>query len=65
MSDLEALAAELEQVAVKLREGRIDQNEAAALVERLADLAGRVGAELDREARASAPGEPPGQETLL
>ncbi len=62
---IEELVAELEQTAARLREGQLDQGEAAQLVERCADLANRVGAQLEREARTAAAGESPGQEQLL
>ena len=62
---IDELVAELEQTAARLRDGQLDQGEAAQLVERCADLANSVGAQLEREARASAAGDPPGQEQLL
>lgn len=58
-----ALAEELEAVADKLRSGAIDPDEAADLVERCAELAARLGAEIDTRARAA--GESEGQERLL
>ena len=63
MSDLEEVVTELERAAERLRAGDLDAGEAAELVERCAELAARVGAELDRQA---APADStPGQETLL
>ena len=62
---IDELVGELERAAARLRQGDLDQGEAAQLVERCADLANRVGAQLEREARDSAAGEPPGQEQLL
>jgi len=62
MSDLDAAVAELERAAERLRGGDLSPQEAAELVERCAELAARVGAELDRRAE---PDESPGQETLL
>jgi hypothetical protein len=62
-STLEELAAELEAVADKLRAEAIDGDEAADLVERCADLAQRIGAELDARTRSA--GEAEGQERLL
>ena len=59
------LIAELEQTAARLRGGELDQGEAARLVERCADLAGQVGAQLEREARSAPAGGSPGQEQLL
>ena len=58
-----ALAEELEAVADRLRSGALEQDEAAALVERCAELAGRLGAEIDTRARVA--GEAEGQERLL
>lgn len=66
MSDLDVLISELEDSAAKLRAGELDAVQAAELVERCAELAARVGAELDRagrEAERDAPAE--GQEQLL
>jgi hypothetical protein len=62
---IEELIADLEQTAARLREGELDQGEAARLVERCADLAGQVGAQLEREARSAPAGDQPGQEQLL
>ncbi len=66
---LDALVGELEAAAARLRGGQLDAEEAAAVVERCADLATRVGGELDsveRAARAEAHAQPrPGQEELL
>lgn len=57
MSDgIEALrgySGELERAAARLRSGDADRDEAAALVERCAELAGRISAVLDRESRAA------------
>jgi hypothetical protein len=58
---LEDLAAELELVADKLRSEAIDAEEAADLVERCAELAQRIGAEVAARSR----GEAEGQERLL
>jgi hypothetical protein len=60
---LEELAAELEAVADKLRAEAIDADEAAALVERCAELAQRIGATIDADSRSAAEAE--GQERLL
>jgi hypothetical protein len=60
---LENLAAELEAVADKLRADAIDADEAAGLVERCADLAQQIGAEIDARTRSA--GEAEGQERLL
>ena len=63
--ELEALALELERTAAALREGRIEADAAADAVERCATLATRLGAELDRFARARPETQPPAQEALL
>ena len=64
MSDeLDALVAELERTAERLRADEIDPDEAAELVERCAQLAAQAGAALDRQ--AAAPSEAAGQERLL
>jgi len=60
---LEELSAELEAVADKLRSEAIDVDEAADLVDRCADLAQRIGAEIDSRSRSA--GEAEGQERLL
>jgi hypothetical protein len=60
---LEELAAELESVADKLRADAIDSEEAADLVERCAELAQRIGTEIDARSRSA--GEAEGQERLL
>jgi hypothetical protein len=60
---LDALVRELEEVAARLRSGEVPAGEAAELVERCAELAGRVGAELDAESRSAS--ETEGQERLL
>jgi hypothetical protein len=66
MSDLDKLVAELEQAATRLRSGELEREEAAQVVEQCAEIAARLGSELDREAReAASRGERPGQETLL
>ena len=63
MSELESIARELEQAASRLRDEGIDPDEAADLVERCAELAQQIGAEI--EARSRAAGEAEGQERLL
>jgi exonuclease VII small subunit len=62
---LEDIVAELERVAERLRAGDLEPDEAAELVERCAELAGRLGGELERRARAASGEGPPGQERLL
>jgi hypothetical protein len=61
---LEDLVRELEQAAEKLRSGDLDSAQAADLIERCADLAARLGGELEARLR-SGEGGSPGQETLL
>ncbi|TMK62997.1 MAG: exodeoxyribonuclease VII small subunit [Actinobacteria bacterium] len=65
MSALDDAIAELESAAARLRSGDIESDEAAALVERCAELAARVGAELDRRSSADPDDLPAGQERLL
>jgi hypothetical protein len=60
---LEQLAAELESIADKLRSEAIDGDEAAELVERCAELAQRIAAEIDAGSRSAV--EDAGQERLL
>ncbi len=63
---LDTLIRELEDAAARLRAEEMPAAEAAEVVERCAELAGRIGAELDsagREAERDDPGE--GQEQLL
>jgi len=60
---LTELAEELEAVADKLRSEAVDADEAADLVERCAETAVRLGAEIDARARGAAESE--GQERLL
>jgi hypothetical protein len=58
---LQHLTEQLEQTAAKLREGELDPQEAAGLVDECARLAGEAASELDRRARAAAdaPTPPP------
>ena len=63
MSEADALSRELEELATRLRSGEIEAAEAAELVERCAELAGRLGAELDAQSRTASEAE--GQERLL
>jgi hypothetical protein len=60
---LDSLVRELEEVAERLRSGEVPPQEAAGLVDRCAELAGRVGSELDAQSRAAS--ETEGQERLL
>jgi hypothetical protein len=61
--ELDSLVEELEALAGRLRSDQIEPAEAAELVERCAELATRVGSELDAASRAAS--EPEGQERLL
>lgn len=65
MTPLEDSIAELQQSAARLRAGELDGDEAAALVERCADLAADIGRALEHEARAARAEPLPGQERLL
>jgi hypothetical protein len=61
--ELEELVTELENTADQLRAGDLTPEDAAAAVERCAELAARIGAALDAQARE--PDEAlPGQEEL-
>jgi hypothetical protein len=64
MSDLQDLVRQLEDAATQLRSGDLDSAAAADLIERCADMAARLGAELEALARKGEGGSP-GQETLL
>jgi exonuclease VII small subunit len=61
---LEELVQELEAAAERLRSGELDSAAAADLIERCAELAARLGGELEALAR-NGEGGSPGQETLL
>jgi hypothetical protein len=66
MSDrLDGLIGELETAAARLRSGELDSDEAAALVERCAELAAGIGTDLDAESRAASQAPAAGQERLL
>jgi hypothetical protein len=60
---LDELVRELQSAAERLRAGELETAEAAELVERCAELAGRIGSELDAQSRAASEAE--GQERLL
>jgi hypothetical protein len=62
--ELEELVAELENTADQLRAGDLSPEDAARAVERCAEIAGRVGAALEAQAR-EADDALPGQEELL
>jgi hypothetical protein len=59
---LDQLAARLEEIAGRLRDGGLEPDEAAGLVEQCAELAAALSAEVDAQARR---GEAEGQERLL
>lgn len=56
---LQHLTGELERAAARLRDGDLEPQEAAKLVEECARLAGDAAAELDRRVRAAADAPPP------
>ena len=60
---IDDLASELDGVAARLRSGDLGADEAAELVQRSAQLAARLGAELDARGRSADRLE--GQERLL
>jgi hypothetical protein len=62
-AELDALIDELKSAAARLRSGELDSDEAAALVERCAELAARIGSDLDAAGRDASHTE--GQERLL
>jgi hypothetical protein len=62
--NIEDLVKELESAAQELRGGELDSAAAADLIERCAELAARLGGELEALARKGE-GASPGQETLL
>jgi len=71
-AELDSLVSELRRTAELLRGGQASGEQAAALVERSAELAASLSSALEREARAAqaelpgaAGGPPAGQRTLL
>ena len=60
---LQELTAQLERAAARLRDGELDAEAAAALVDDCARLAARAADELEREVRAVQ--APPEQDSLL
>ena len=68
-ADLDSLVADLEAAAARLRAGEADGPEAAAAVQRCADLASEIAADLERRAREVhdelADADLPEQERLL
>ena len=66
MSELDSAIRELEDAAARLRAEEMPAAEAAEVVERCAELAARIGAELDRAGREAERDDPAeGQEQLL
>jgi hypothetical protein len=63
MADLDSLVDRLERTAAELRQGGLDPERAAALVDDCARVAAEAGAELDRRVRATEQG-PTGQLAL-
>ena len=63
-TSLDDLVRELEQAAKQLRSQELDSAAAADLIERCAELAARLGGELEALARKGEGGSP-GQETHL
>jgi hypothetical protein len=62
-SELDELTVQLEDAAARLREGQLDAEDAAALIDDCARLAARAVSELERQtAELEAP---PGQDSLL
>jgi hypothetical protein len=62
---LERLTERLEHAAAALRTEELPAEEAAALVEECARVAGEAGAELDRQVRAADAGPPPAGQLAL
>lgn len=62
---LETLVDELDAAAARLRSGDLQPADAATLVERCAELAARLGSELDRAGREAESNPADGQEQLL
>ena len=65
LAELQSTITELERSATRLREEDLPREEAAELVEGCAQLAGRLGAALDRHSRSVDHGSAPGQDELL
>ena len=64
VDQLEWFARQLEDSAARLRDGELEPEQAARLVEECARLAGDAAGELDRRVRAAADPPRPGQTTL-
>lgn len=65
MTRLDDAIERLQDAAAQLRSGELGLEEAAALVERCAQLAADLGHALDQEAREARAEPIPGQERLL
>jgi hypothetical protein len=63
-ADLDGLVQELKDTAARLRAGEVAPEDAAALVDRCAELAAGIASELDRQVR-ELEAEGPDQESLL
>jgi hypothetical protein len=62
-SELEELTVQLEDAAARLRDGQLDTQDAAALIDECARLAARAVSELEHQAAELE--APPGQDSLL
>ena len=62
---LDEIIERLERAAEQLRSGELSADAAATMVEDCASVAAQAAAELERQARASIPSPPPGQDSLL
>ena len=62
-SELDELTVQLEDAAARLREGQLDPEDAAALIDECARLAARAVSELERQTAGLE--APPGQDSLL
>jgi polyhydroxyalkanoate synthesis regulator phasin len=62
---LDELTARLEQTAARLREGDLEPEQAASVVDDCARKAGEAAAELERQVRAAGDAPGPGQASLL
>lgn len=62
---LEGLVGRLEQAAAQLREGELEPEQAAAVVDACAQHAAQASGELERLTRAAASEPAPGQDRLV
>ena len=65
VDELDRLVARLESAAARLREGGLEPEAAAQVVEECAQTAAQASAELERLARAAASEPAPGQDQLV